>query len=66
MLFDKVNKIVDFIDVVVFFSRSIIKICLDKINKYVVLVKELKLVWKLRNIKVKVVIILVIGMLFFV
>lgn len=66
MLFDKVNKIVDFIDVVVFFSRSIIKICLDKINKYVILVKELKLVWKLRNIKVKVVIILVIGMLFFV
>lgn len=63
VLLDRANKTGDLIDVAVALSRSITKICPEKTNKYASLAEELKSVWKLRNIKVKAVIILAVGLL---
>ena len=63
MLLDKANTTVDLIDVGVVLSRSISIICPDKTKKYAALAEELTSSWKLRNIKVKAVIILAIGVL---
>lgn len=63
MLLDKANKTEDLSDVAVALSRSFTKIWPDKTNKNACLADELKSAGKLRDIRVKTVIILAIGAL---
>lgn len=63
MLLDKANTTLDLIDVGMALGSSITKICPDKTKKYAALAEELTSLWKLRNIKVKAVILLAMGML---